>query len=364
MNDMLIAGDRIVQVDKKINPVGIKTEVFDVQGQIVTPGFIDQHVHITGGGGQTGYASLVPEVQLSDLIACGTTTVVGLLGTDGFVKELTTLYAKTKALDMEGISADMLTGYYGLPEKTLMNSVAADLIFIDKVIGCKLAMSDDRSSFPTELEILRLINQVRLGGFTSGKTGTLHIHLGNLPEGISILLDIARKYPAFIPYLSPTHLIRTEALFHQAITFGKMGGMVDFSTGGTRFDTPHNCVMKALEAGAPLDCITFSSDGYGGVRKIDPQTGEDTYKPAPLDLNLKEMVLLVKEAGLPLEQALQLITVNPAKNMKLPRKGRIKEGYDADLCILDENLNLTGVFAKGKQMMENTEIVKKGRYEK
>jgi beta-aspartyl-dipeptidase (metallo-type) len=177
-------------------------------------------------------------------------------------------------------------------------------------------------------------------------------------------LDIARKYPAFIPYLSPTHLIRTEALFHQAITFGKMGGMIDFSTGGTRFDTPHNCVMKALEAGAPLSCITFSSDGRGGVRRVDPQTGMDTYKPAPLDLNLKEMVLLVKEAGLPLEQALQLITVNPAKNMKLLRKGKIKEGYDADLCFLDEGLNLTDVFAKGEQMMENTEIVKKGRYEK
>ena len=363
INDILIAGDRIVQIDKKINPAGIETEAFDAQGKIVTPGFIDQHVHITGGGGQTGYASLAPEVQLSDLIACGTTTVVGLLGTDGFVKELTTLYAKTKALDMEGISAYMLTGFYGLPEKTLMNTVADDLIFIDKVIGCKLAMSDDRCSFPTGLEILRLINQVRLGGFTSGKTGTLHIHIGNLPDGISVLLDIARKYPVFIPYLSPTHLIRTEALFHQAITFGKMGGMVDFSTGGTKFDTPRNCVMKALEAGAPLDHITFSSDGRGGVRKMDLQTSTDTYKPAPLDLNLKEMVLLVKEAGLPLEQALQLITVNPARNMKLPRKGKIKEGYDADLCFLDENLNLTDVFAKGEQMMENTEIVKKGRYE-
>jgi beta-aspartyl-dipeptidase (metallo-type) len=364
INDVLIAGDRIVQIDKKIDPTGVEISVFDAQGKIVAPGFIDQHVHITGGGGQTGYASLVPEVQPSDLIACGTTTVVGLLGTDGFVKELTTLYAKTKALDMEGISAYMLTGFYGLPEKTLMNSVAADLIFIDKVIGCKLAMSDDRGSFPTELEILRLINQVRLGGFTSGKTGVLHIHLGNLPDGISILLDIARKYPAFIPYLSPTHLIRTEALFHQAITFGRMGGMIDFSTGGTKFDTPHNCVMKALEAGVPLGRIIFSSDGRGGVRRIDPQTGADTYKPAPLDLNLKEMVLSVKEAGLPLEQALQLITVNPAKNMKLPRKGRIGKGYDADLCFLDEQLNLTDVFAKGEQMMKDTEIVKKGRYEK
>ncbi|MDF9831395.1 beta-aspartyl-peptidase [Parabacteroides sp. PF5-6] len=363
VNDLLIVGDKIALVDKKISLSGVEVELFDAEGKVVTPGFIDQHVHITGAGGQVGYASLVPEVQLSDLIAHGTTTVVGLLGTDGFVKELSSLYAKAKALDAEGLSAYMLTGYYGLPEKTMLNSVAEDLIFIDKVIGCKVAMSDDRSSFPTEMEILRLINQVRLGGFTSGKVGVLHIHLGNLPEGISILLDIAKRYPSLISYLSPTHLIRTEALFNQAISFAKMGGMVDFSTGGTKFDAPHRCVVKALEAGVPLDRITFSSDGRGGVRKFNPATGEDTYTPAPLDLNLKEMGLLVKECGLSLEQALQLITTNPASNMHLPAKGRIEKGYDADLCLLDEQLRLTDVFAKGEQMMRDGKIIKKGRYE-
>ena len=96
---------------------------------------------------------------MSELVACGTTTVLGMLGTDGFAKELTTLYAKAKAIDDDGLSAYMLTSYYGLPTKTLMNSVADDLIFIDKVIGCKLAMSDDRSPFPTEQEILRIIHR-------------------------------------------------------------------------------------------------------------------------------------------------------------------------------------------------------------
>ena len=88
-----------MRIDESINLSGIEYQIFDLSGKIVTPGFIDQHVHITGGGGQAGYSSMVPEVQMSELIACGTTTVVGVLGTDGFVKELTTLYAKCKALD-------------------------------------------------------------------------------------------------------------------------------------------------------------------------------------------------------------------------------------------------------------------------
>jgi beta-aspartyl-dipeptidase (metallo-type) len=363
MNDVLLAGEKIAFIDRKINLSGVPVETIDAAGCIVTPGFIDQHVHITGGGGQTGYASLVPEVTMSELVACGTTTVVGLLGTDGFVKELTTLYAKTKALGNDGLSAYMLTGFYGLPTKMLMSCVADDLIFIDKVIGCKLAISDDRSSFPTELEILRLINQVRLGGFTSGKVGVLHIHLGALPDGIKPLLNIARRYPTLIAYLSPTHLIRTEALFHQAIEFALMGGMIDFSTGGTKFDEPHRCVMKALEANVPLDRITFSSDGHGGVCRVNPETGEITYRPAPVHLNFREMALLVKEKLLPLENALPLITSNPANNLKLHTKGKIASGLDADLCFIDDDLRLIHVIARGKQVMKDGEIIKKGRYE-
>ena len=98
--------------------------------------------------------------------------------------------------------------------------------------------------------------------------------MGALPEGIEPLLNIARHYPTLISYLSPTHLIRTEALFMQAVEFGKLGGMIDFSTGGSKFDTPHRCVIRALRAGVPLDRITFSSDGHGGVRRVNPETGE------------------------------------------------------------------------------------------
>lgn len=361
--DILIAGGQIGLVEPQLNISGIPVEVIDAEGKIATPGFIDRHVHVIGGGGQQGYASLVPEVTVSELVACGITTVIGLLGTDGFVKDLNTLYAKVKALCQEGLSAYMLTSFYGLPERTLTASVAEDMIYIDKVIGCKLAMSDDRSSFPTELEILRLINQVRLGGFTSGKGGFLHIHLGNLPCGIKPLLHIAREYPSLIKYISPTHMIRTEELFAQSIEFAKMGGFVDYSTGGTRFKAPHACVMEAIQTGVPLQHISFSSDGHGGVRKVNPETGEVTYRPAPMELNFKEVSLLVSECGMPLEQALMLITSNPAAHMNLTTKGRLEVGCDADICLLDDQLRLTDVVSKGELMMRYGEIIKKGRYE-
>ncbi len=345
--DILIINNQIIAIGDSLSVSELSPTVIDVKGKIVCPGFIDQHVHITGGGGQFGFASFIPELFAEDLLAVGTTTVLGLLGTDGFVKELSTLYRKAKALDETGVTAFMLTSFYGLPEKTLCGSIAEDLIFIDKVIGCKLAISDDRSSFPTMHEILRLINQVRLGGFSSGKGGILHIHLGALESKIDDLLSIAEKYPTLISYISPTHCSRTQRLFSDCIKFAKAGGMIDISTGGTTFTNPHKAVQIALEEGVPLNNLTFSSDGRGGVKRENPATGEITYTPAPLDLNLKEMVNLVRNNILPLEGALRLITTNPAKNMKIKKKGALKPGYDADMVILSDQLEIDQVISMG-----------------
>lgn len=363
VKDLLLCGEKLVAIGEHLNVTGTQTQEIDAQGLNCMPGLIDQHVHIIGGGGQTGYFSLAPEISLSTLIKCGTTTVVGLLGTDGFVKSLPQLYAKTKALCQDGISAYMLTGFYGLPTPTITSSIAEDMIYLDKCIGCKIAMSDDRSSHPTKLELLRIIQQVRLGGFTSAKGGVMHVHLGALPSKIDLLLEIAKEFPSLISYISPTHMGRTHDLFLQAIEFAKLGGMVDISTGGTKYTDPHLTVMEGLERGININQMTFSSDGNAGVRRKNSETGEDTYKKAPLHKNLEQVVALIKEDGMSPSEAFKLITVNPAKNMKLKSKGRIAEELDADFTLFDDQWQLQEVWARGTRMMHEGTVIKKGNFE-
>lgn len=363
VKDLLLCGEKFVAIGEHLNVTGTQTQEIDAQGLNCMPGLIDQHVHIIGGGGQTGYFSLAPEISLSTLIKCGTTTVVGLLGTDGFVKTLPQLYAKTKALCQDGISAYMLTGFYGLPTPTITSSIAEDMIYLDKCIGCKIAMSDDRSSHPTKLELLRIIQQVRLGGFTSAKGGVMHVHLGALPSKIDLLLEIAKEFPSLISYISPTHMGRTHDLFLQAIEFAKLGGMVDISTGGTKYTDPHLTVMEGLERGININQMTFSSDGNAGVRRKNSETGEDTYKKAPLHKNLEQVVALIKEDGMSPSEAFKLITVNPAKNMKLKSKGRIAEELDADFTLFDDQWQLQEVWARGTRMMHEGTVIKKGNFE-
>ncbi|MDC1025129.1 beta-aspartyl-peptidase [Flavobacteriales bacterium] len=362
--DILISNGKIVAIDDEIVNHSVFSKVWDAKGAITTPGFIDQHIHIIGAGGKHSFASMTPELHLGDLINCGTTTVVGLLGTDGSTRSIKTLFSKTQALNQEGITAYMYTGYYGLDKVYLMNSLQEDMIYIDCVIGCKIAISDIRSSYPSALELLRLLRNVRVGGMLSGKKGILHLHLGALSSKMDLLFEIIENYEFPIEHISPTHVGRTKELFDQAITFAKMGGMIDITTGASKYTDPYKSVLYALDKNVSIDNITFSSDGNAGLDKLDKNNNLVGFKSAPFDKNFKEVINLHKLGGVPLEDALKLITSNPAKNLGLKNKGEVKVNNDSDLCFLNSDLELNTVIANGKFMMQDGDLVVKGSFEK
>lgn len=361
--DVLIAGKKIIAIADNLDVYKHDAEVWDAKGKIVTPGFIDQHIHVIGAGGKNGFASMTPEINLSELIACGTTTVSSLLGTDGKVRSIRTLYGKVKALEQEGISAYMLCGYYGLDSVTITESIQSDMLFIDKILGCKIAISDIRSSYPTTLELVRKLRDIMVGGMIGNKKGILHLHLGNLDAKMDVLFELVNEYQFPIAHISPTHVGRTKALFDQAIEFAKLGGIIDITTGASQYTAPHKSVLYAMEKGVSIDNMTFSSDGNAGLTKFDANGNAIGTRKAPIDKNLEEVVLLIKEGKVPMEEALKLITTNPAKNLGLKHKGTIEIGFDADLCCFTEDLQLTDVFAKGQQMMDNGTVIVKGNFE-
>ncbi len=362
VKDILIAGDKIIAIDDNLDQFSQDAEVWDAQGKMVTPGFIDQHIHISGAGGKDGFSSRTPDVDLKQLISCGSTTVMGLLGTDGTSRSLKSLFSKVKALKQQGISAYMLCGYYGVESPTLTDDIQSDMIFIDPVLGCKIAISDIRSSYPTALELLRKLRDVRVAGSLSNKKGILHVHLGDLDTKLDVLFELVKKYQFPIEHISPTHVARTKALFDQAIDFGKLGGMIDITTGASKYTEPHKAVLYALEQGLSIDKITFSTDGHAGLTNFNENGQPIGVKIAQVDKNLEEVVNLIK-TGFPMEEALKLITTNPATNLGLKNKGQIAVGFDADLCCFDADYNLMDVFALGQQMMIESKLTMKKVFE-
>ncbi len=364
VKDILVANEKIIAIEDDLSYFENNlVNTIDLDGKILTPGLIDQHIHVIGAGGKEGFASMTPEVNLSELIACGTTTVCSLLGTDGTARNIRTLYAKVKGLEQEGISAYMFSGYYGMDTPTITDSIQGDMMFIDKVLGVKIAICDIRSSYPETRDLVRKLRDIMVGGMLGSKKGILHLHLGNLPDKIDMLFELVNDYHFPIKHISPTHVGRTKELFDEAIKFAKLGGMIDITTAASQYTAPYKSVLYALEQGVDISKMTFSTDGRAGLTKFDNNGNAIGVRSAPLDKNLQEVVLLVKDGKLPIEDAFKLSTANPADNLGLKHKGRIKTGNDADFCCFDNELNLTDVFARGQHMMKDKTIVVKGTFE-
>ena len=76
--DILIRDGRISRISADPIQVNGETTVIDAKGKWITPGFIDTHTHMSGGGGEAGAATKVPAPLLSTFTTAGVTTAIGL----------------------------------------------------------------------------------------------------------------------------------------------------------------------------------------------------------------------------------------------------------------------------------------------
>ena len=361
--DVLVGGGKILAIGEGLSFSVEGLSVYDLNGKVLAPGLIDQHVHITGGGGEAGYHSRTPEITLSQIVKYGTTTLVGVLGTDGVTRSLENLYSKAKALEFEGISTFIHTGSYASPCVTFAGDIAKDLILIDKVIGVKIALTDNRGSYVSKEELIKILSKIRIGGMVSKKGGVLHMHMGGLSEKFDNVFKVIKDYEFPVHYFSPTHCARTKDLFNEALKFQKMGGNIDITSGGSKFAPLHEVVAYGLENGLNLERLTMSSDGNGSVPKFNENGELVGYGCASCASNLEVLQALVRNKILKIEDTLALMSKNVARYLNLSQKGEVKVGNDADLCVFDEELNLYDVIAKGEFCVKDEKVVKKGFFE-
>ncbi len=359
--DILLCFDKIVAIEDSLDGIQLpgEVEILDVENSRVTPGFFDQHVHLTGGGGEGGPATRVPPIMPSQLLRAGITTVCGVMGTEGTTKFPEELYAKVMGLRQEGLTAYMHTGSYQYPTRTITGSPRKDIITIEPVLGVKIALADHRCSFPNDDEMLKLVADVRMGGMLSGKKGVLHVHLGDYGGAYEqferlIARGLARHH------FSPTHTGREPKLFEQAIEFAKKGGVIDITSGGGNYYPFVECVQRALKAGVDRSHITMSSDGNGSMPKFENGIMV-AIVAAPVNANhmmLKEMVA----NGIDFETALMMTTSNVADSLGV-KEARLQPGMTANLCVLKDSLDIDTVIARGVTWIQNGKSIKLANFE-
>ncbi len=355
--DILVTNDRVAAVGNDLHPQIPGLTVIDGTGKTAVPGFIDQHVHVTGGGGEGGFNSRTPELMLSTVIKAGVTTLVGLLGTDSYTKSVENVLAKTKEFNADGITAYCLTGAYVYPPVTVTGSVSKDIVYIKEILGCKLAISDHRCSRPTKEELIRLASDIRMAALISGKPGILHIHLGGCGRQLEDIIEIVDEAYLPIKHFRPTHL---DCNPKAALRFMELGGWADFTAEPSKTDELYDVMQKA-----GIEHLTVSSDSNGSIPVWNEARDQVVaVKVGGMDPLYEIIRNLVVDFNVPMETAIQLITSNVARALELyPEKGTVRPGSHADMVLLDENLHIDTVMAMGKLMMKDKQLLVKGAFE-
>ncbi len=378
LRDILISGERIACISEPGLDVGaLAVTEHDAAGRTVGPGFIDNHVHVLGGGGGLGFHSRAPELQTSQLTRVGTTSVIGMIGYDQSTKDMRNLIGKTKSFNNEGISAYALAGAtLRHPVPTLTGDICNDIAFVDEIIGVgELSISELGYGYdslgPGAQYVAETLVQALLVGRLAGKGGVLCLQVPPyFGACLRPLFDMLDRSGLPISQMVPSHVNQTDRYMEDAAIWGKRGGWVDIGANYRpdnnyeRSTDPVDAVSQLLSEGVPIEKILISSDGNGAPPK--EEKGEATPTRAnymPVSSLLMVWRKLITEDRVRVEDAFAMVTRNVATAYKLPRKGVIQEGADADLIIFGDNWEVDTVIARGRTMIEDRAVLVRSMFE-
>ena len=299
-----------------------ETEI-DLDGKVICPGFIDSHLHLES-------TLVTPGELVRQAAQCGTTTFIvdphesaNVSGTDGI----------DYILDQ---TEDAPANVY-----VMMPSCVPATHVDDN--GCTLTAGKMKGY----LDHPRILGLGEVMDAPSVINGSIAMH-----EKLRLFQD--RVKDGHAPFLAP-------------------GDLAAYVLGG--IDTDHECVdyeyamaearngMQVLiregSAARNLDAIVkgiveHHTDTSSFCFCTDDKHIEEIRKEGHINYNVKRAVQL----GLPVEKALQMATIQPAKCYGLYQLGMIAPGRQADFVILDNvtDLNVVDVYHCGKRVIRDEKV--------
>ena len=133
------------------------------------------------------------------------------------------------------------------------------------------------------------------------------------------------------------------------------GGICDFSS-------PADAVEILFDEKIPSYLLTMSTDGHGSKPRFNESGELIGLRCGGVTGNLDAVRELIGREHAP-EKILPLVTSNVADALGLGGKGKVAEGFDADICLFDKDWKLHSVFARGRQHLAEGKLLTRGTFE-
>jgi len=333
--------------------------------KIATPGFLDVHIH--GAGGHD-----VMEATADSLKAVS--RMVAAHGTTSFVA--TTATASTESICR---SAEGIAGYISCQHQS--DDCRADILGIH--FEGPFISSARRGVHP--LEFLKLPSADLLEKFIDAAKGNARI-LTLAPEllGAMPCIDAAHK-AGLVVAIGHTDATYEQAradiargAHHAVHVYNAMRPFSHRDSGviGAVLTTPEvtaeliadgvhvdETAMRLLFQAKGAAGVILVSDGISATGMPDGKYNLGTFevtvsggvcrnsegKLAGSTLTLDRALRNIVNLGVPLADALRMLTLNPATLLGVEfKKGSLRPGADADILLLDESLNVTQTWTRGQ----------------
>lgn len=324
--------------------------ILDMNNLILSPGFIDVHVHCFPEG--TTISSIPDEIGVKR----GVTTVIdaGTAGADTFDKFYHNFIStsKTRVFSCLNISTN---GLETLSELDDMNKIdflkISDTLrkYSNEIVALKVRAS---SSVVKSNGILPIVRGKEIANILEIP---LVVHIGNGPPAVENVLNLLGNNDIVTHSYNnkKNNLVREGKVINEVVEAKKRGVFFDLGHGSASFSFTTG--REALADNFEVDLI--STDIYDKNLK-EPVKG--------LIHTLNKMIGL----GIPVDKCIEKVTSEAAKIFKLKNLGELKVGYNADFSIFDlENgvLHLkdsdgeilkTNQFIQGKYVFLKDELIK------
>lgn len=349
---------------KEINPINyIDKNVIDANGLYVSPGFIDVHIHGAGGYDTMDGTSEAIDIISKTIVQHGTTAFTPTTMTVS-VNDIRKSLKVIKKLKEEGSEGAHVLGvhlegpfvspkaigaqnpnYILAPSISTYNDIVKD--YEDIIVSITLAPEVDGAK-----ELIKYLSAKGVVCSLGHTNATYEEAMDAIGCGAS---HATHLFNAMTP-LTHRNPGVIGAIFDSNITTETISDGIHISYPALRIAYKQKGTDNVLLISDAMMACCMPNGNYSlGGQDVIVNGNEARLKNGALAgsvLTLDKAVENVyKNSNLPLYEVIKMATYNGAKHCKVENhKGQIKEGFDADLILFDDDINIKKVFILGEEV--------------